>query len=289
MWLRWAVSNWLRSEAARRAQEAVGEAMHTRAEQESSDEPPAELPPCDVGVVFALNLEAGGLLDLMQDVVVTRGAGFVARRGLLDGRRVVVIESGPGRENARQATEALIAGHRPQWIISAGLAGGVDPALEKNHLLIADNVATEAGERLAIDIKMQPAPGLHVGRLLTVDHVVRTPQERRELREQHDALAVDMESYAVAEVCREAKTRFLCVRVVSDTAEQKLPLDIEHLLNQPTRAGQAGAALGSIFRRPGSIKDMWRLREDALVAGDHLAKFLRGMIGQLAPAQEETP
>lgn len=282
--LRQALNTWLRNEAQSRAQAAVGEALQGKP---ASDEAPA--PPCAVGVIFALSMEAGGLLDLMSGVATTRGAGFVARRGTLDGRAVVVFESGPGPENAQRATRALLAGHQPEWVISAGLAGGLDPKLAKFDLLAANSVANPLGGRLSIDLQMPEQRGLHVGRLLTVDHIVRTPAERRSLREQHDALAVDMETFASAEVCAARGAKFLSVRIVSDTADQELPVDIEHLLKQTTLGGQAGAVMGSLFRRPSAIKDLWRLREDALVASDRLARFLRDMIVQLTPSSETQP
>ncbi|NQT40578.1 MAG: hypothetical protein HQ581_24005, partial [Planctomycetes bacterium] len=46
-------------------------------------------------------------------------------------------------------------------------------------------------------------------------------------------------------------------------------------------------AAAAIWRRPGSVKDMWRLRENAMVASDRLAEFLAGMIGQLVPGESE--
>lgn len=284
----------MRSEAQRRAQQAVGEAMqsrlHPEADDEQSDEAEHAPPPCDVGLVFALGIESGGLVDLLSNQIVTRGAGFIARRGTLDGRQIVVIESGVGEQRARKATDALLAGHHPQWIISAGFAGGLDPTLAQFDLLVANSVANEAGQRLAIDLKLEPTAGMHVGRLLSTDHIVHAPDERAALRAAHDALAVDMESFAVAEACQRARARFLCIRAISDTADQELPADLAHLMNQTSLSGQAGAVLGSVFRRPKSVKDMWRLREDALVASDRLAQFLRKIIVQLAPEPpHETP
>ncbi len=281
MWLRWALSSWLRSEAQRRAQDAVGEAL--RGQTEASEAPPAEPQPADVGLVFALGIEAGGLVDLLEAVTVVRGNGFVARSGRLAERRVTIVECGPGVANARRGAAALLTGHHPRWVISAGLAGGLDDRLKQNDLFVATSITNLAGERLAVDVKLGPGPKLHVGRLLTVDHIVRTPAQRRELGQKHDALAVDMESFAVAELCHREKVRFLCIRVVSDTVDQELPADLEHLMKQTTRSGQAGAVVGSLFRRPGSIKDMWKLREDALLASDALAKFLAEILPQLPP------
>ena len=151
---------------------------------------------------------------------------------------------------------------------------------------MADRIADPAGHELEVDFHIDPAvladnPRLHVGRLLTVDHVIGDPAEKRSLGEAHQALAVDMESLAVAEVCRREKVRFLSVRVISDSLDRELPPEVDNLVRQRSRAGRIGAVGAAIFRRPSSIKDMWQLKEDALVASERLGRFLVGVIGQL--------
>ena len=95
-----------------------------------------------------------------------------------------------------------------------------------------------------------------------------------------NAIAVDMESLAVAQVCRDTKTKFLAVRVVSDDLSADLPAEILSVVGS-TGTMRVGAALGSIWKRPGSLKDMWKLRETAHAAADRLATFLDGVVRQL--------
>ena len=283
MILRQLVTHWLKTQAAQTARDAaMGAAREHLSDQPEADDQPVKPPtPCDIGVVFALGIESGGLMDRLQGVVGTQGFGFTAYEGGLEGRTVVLMESGPGRENASKATAALIQGHKPAWVISAGFAGGLKPELKRNDIVVADHVALCDGGQLTIDMQMPAQPHLHVGRLLTVDEIVEAPAEKHRLGDNHGAVAVDMETYAVAEVCAERKTRFLSVRVISDGVEDKLPPEIENLLHQKSIGGKIGAVAGSIFRRPGSVKDMWQLKERAIVASDSLAKFLTGIIGQL--------
>lgn len=281
--------NWLQQQAKAKFYESVADAQR---QQAAGAEPGATPAPCDVGLVFALGIEQGGLEDLLRDVVTIKGSDFIARQGRLKGRNVVLIEAGVGPLAAARGTQALLAGHRPAWVISAGFSGALDPKLKQGDIIMADSIADGEGHRLSIDFKISPeaaaaTPGLHVGRLLTVDRIVRLPEEKRALGEQHEALAVDMESWAVGEVCRQAKTRFMAVRIVSDAVDHELPADIERLAKQKTQAARIGAAAGAIFRRPSSIKDMLKLKEDALVASDKLAKFLSGVITQLAPERSE--
>jgi adenosylhomocysteine nucleosidase len=282
--------NWLQQQAKAKFYDSVADAQRQRSAGAQADALPE---PCDVGLVFALGIEQGGLEDLLHDVITIKGSDFIARQGRLKGRNVVLIEAGVGPLAAARGTQALLAGHRPAWVISAGFSGALDPKLKQGDIIMADSIADGEGHRLSIDFKISPeaaaaTPGLHVGRLLTVDHIVRLPEEKRALGEQHEALAVDMESWAVGEVCRQAKTRFMAVRIVSDAVDDELPAEIERLAKQKTQAARLGAAAGAIFRRPSSIKDMLKLKEDALIASDKLAKFLTGVVTQLAPARSES-
>ena len=151
---------------------------------------------------------------------------------------------------------------------------------------MADEIVDAEGRKLAIDFRLsqdaaQTPRGVHVGRLLTVDRIVGEPAAKLALAQRHQALAVDMESWAVVDVCRREKVRCLAIRTISDPVDRALPKDIDHLVKRKSTAGRLGAAAGAILRRPSSIKDMWQLREDALVASDRLAKFLAGVIDQL--------
>ena len=128
-------------------------------------------------------------------------------------------------------------------------------------------------------------PGLHGGSLLTVDELIRDPQQKRDLHSRYGAIACDMETMAVAETCQAEHVKFLSIRVISDGIDDRLPAEVEHLLNQASFAGKFGAATRAVFKRPGSLKDMWNLRETALRASDRLSQFLLGVISQLQSAE----
>jgi len=281
--------NWLFNAARQRAAEAVREGSRQQGPS-PADAAEARQPikpdRCDVGLVFALGMEASGLAQRMSGVIRISGAGFVGREGGIEGRRVVAIEAGVGRKAAEHGARALIAGHRPKWIISAGFAGGLDPRLELGDIVMASAVADLDGRELEIDINVDPAalaqsPRLHIGRLITVDRVIREAKEKKRLGAERQAIAVDMESMAVAEVCRQEKVRFMVVRVISDSVARELPRDIDYLVKHRTTAGRLGAAARAVLRRPSSVRDMWQLKEDALRASDRLGSFLVGVIGQL--------
>lgn len=274
------LQSWLRNTATAKVRDSVVRAAREKFAETTPENTPAEQrKPCQLGVVFALGIESGGLEDVLDGVVTTGGGGFVVREGGLKGRRTVLILSEAGRRNAARATEILIEGHRPRRVVSAGLAGGLSPELKRNDILVADRLlGIDGGD---MPIALPPAlsaaasrPDVHCGTLLTVDRMVRLPSDKKSLFRQYSASAVDMETFAVAEVCRRLQVPFSSVRVINDTAEETLPRDVERLLEQKGSAARLGAAVGAAWRRPASLKDMYQLRENALVASDRLAKFI---------------
>jgi adenosylhomocysteine nucleosidase len=267
--------------AARQSAAAAPNEARQATEPTSSER---ELLPCHVGIVFALAMEAGYFEDRLAGLISIKGHGFTVRTGGLAGRGAAVITSGHGQNAAQKATEVLIAGHRPRWVISAGFAGGLRSHINRGDIVMASGIAGESGERLSIDLRMpdkESPQGVHVGRVLTTDRIIRTTKEKTLLGERHDALAVDMESLAVAKVCQQEKQRFLAIRAITDTVDDELPRDVERLLNRPTMVRKIGAAAGSLLRRPSTAKDLWRLRESAIVAASRLARFLEDVIKQL--------
>jgi adenosylhomocysteine nucleosidase len=300
--LRSLLLSWLQNTAkAKMRNIAVGAARN----QLNSPAPasPAEEPkPCHLGFVFALGIESGCFEDVLRGMLTIRAGGLTIREGGLGGRRVALILSGAGQHNARRAAEILIDGHRPARVVSAGFAGGLSPTLQRNDILIADRLLNLDGGELSVGLppglaavvkaasrRFVPADapdrhppvrrdaastGVHRGTLLTVDRVIRTPRDRRVLFQRTGALGVDMETFAVAEVCAARQVAFSSIRVTNDPADQALPRDVEHLLAQKTAAARLGAALGAVLHRPGSAKDMYQLRENALIASGRLAKFL---------------
>lgn len=244
--------------------------------------------PCQAAILFALGEEAGGLDDRMEDFAVLRGAGFQVHLGRLKGRRVVVGISGAGQQPAARAAAAILQAYRPPRVFCAGFCGGLDRHLRRHDLFVAQVLQDAQGQTIELgcqlDIAAMRVRGkVHVGRLLTVDQPVRTPAAKRALGQRSGALAVDMESFAVAQVCRSERIPCGVFRVVSDAVDDELPPEVAGLVRQKTTAARLGAALASVWNRPGSLKDLYRLKENALIASDRLADFLTEAICRLCP------
>ncbi len=246
--------------------------------------PPAPPPaPADVGLVAALPIEVAPLLDALGSPRRYAGPRLTVVEGRCGGKLLAVVVAGPGRAAARRGAEHLLVGHHPRWLVSAGFAGALDPDLRRDDLVLATEVISPDGRRLAIDLSPPEAgagPRIVGGGLATVDAIVRTAAEKAALRRSTGAVAVDMETIAVAELCADRDCRFLSVRVISDDAHTDLPPEVLSVLGA-TGAYRLGAAMGALWKRPSSVKDLWRLREHAMSAADRLAAVLPGLLAQL--------
>jgi adenosylhomocysteine nucleosidase len=230
----------------------------------------------DVAIIAAMNREIADIVDRLQKVRRYSVAGGWITEGEYAGKIALVAVSGMGLDSAQACSERVVAGHKPRWVISAGFAGALDPALQRNDLVLPREVMNQEGETIPIAVPDSIAsaiPRARRGRLLTVNRVITSVREKSELHHLHAADLVDMETFAIARFCRERSIRFLAARVISDDARGELPAEITRIA---TRTGgyRLGAAVRAIWNHPAVLKDFWKLHEHSLEAGDRLAKLI---------------
>ena len=114
------------------------------------------------------------------------------------------------------------------------------------------------------------------GRLLTVASLVGRPEEKRRLGERSGAVAVDMESAAVARLCHAAGVPFGCLRVISDDVDAPLSEALLGVLG----AGrvQPGRLTAAVLRRPALIAELLRLGAHTRLAARRLAAGLEELL-----------
>ena len=168
---------------------------------------------------------------------------------------------------------------RVDGVLLLGIAGATAPELETESLLLASQYASDStgqAELLKPDDEMlrqaeQAAARLVMpanrGGSVTVDHLVRETRERRLLREQYDADSINMEDYAAAAAAAKVNVPFLAVRVVLDTATQRLPAYLEGISH--SRYG----IFTRILAMPWRIPTMWRLKEQLMLCQAVISRF----------------
>jgi adenosylhomocysteine nucleosidase len=233
-----------------------------------------------VGIVFAVPIEADAFARRASEVTEFDAGGLVFREGRVAGRRVAWCVAGVGREAAARGARRLILGHRPRLVVSAGFAGGLDPDLVRGSLIRAAEVTLLDRSKQLCLAHAAPANGRDL-LLVTADQIVTTPTAKAELRTACGGDAVDMETFAVAEVAEAEGLPCSSLRVISDDASQTLPREVAMLARPQSAMRRLGAALGAIGRRPRAAADLWQLWEHAVVDGRTLATGLVELCGSL--------
>lgn len=144
---------------------------------------------------------------------------------------VRVAASGPGRRRAREKAAELCR-EGATALLSMGVAGGLDPALVTGDTILAEGVQSEDGRRLPADPTLRQALArlfqedtrLASGEIVTTHSPATSRAGKRALHARTSAIAVDMESFGIAEAAHTAGVPFLALRVVADTADQEIPL-----------------------------------------------------------------
>lgn len=149
----------------------------------------------------------------------------------------LVTVSGSGSDNASKATQLLL-NSGAQQLISWGCAGALAPHMEAGDLIIPALILTQDNSQLASDAawskliinSLQPAIKCYDGMLVESVAVISKAREKTELFKQTQALAVDMESAAVARCAQQANIPFIAVRSIVDPAHLDLPNAINHAM-----------------------------------------------------------
>ena len=186
---------------------------------------------------------------------------------------ISLLLTGIGRENAAKAVReflAVAAGSPPALVLTCGFAGGLDPDLK-----LGDVVFETADENLRGKLL---AAGVKTTKFFCADRIATTIAEKKKLRVETGADAVEMESAAIQAVCAEQKIPCATVRVISDTAGEDLPLDF-NALAKPDKNLDFGKLLFAVATSPGKIPQLLALQRKTKFAAEQLAAVLERMVG----------
>jgi len=147
---------------------------------------------------------------------------------LPDGAMLTVSGMGPRR--ATMASRALLA-KGATALLSWGSAGGLSPNLPPGSLILPKTVITSDRSVYHVDTswheglcnRLKGHFNFHTDPLVESATVVCTPTEKAMLFQETGAIAVDMESAAVAAVAQEEQVPFIVVRAVADAMDTTIP------------------------------------------------------------------
>jgi adenosylhomocysteine nucleosidase len=206
-----------------------------------------------------------------------------------------ILITGIGRRNAEKSVRKFLATHSPELVLTCGFAGGLNPDLKPGDVVFecfrgssrGDEAQTEIGNRSrsagATGNQSEPphvgcyeklvAAGAKPAKFFCADRIATTVAEKKQLRAETGVDAVEMESAAIHAVCRERGIPCATVRVISDAADEDLPLDFNALAKQD-KSLDCGKLAWAIARSPGKIGALLKLRKQTRFAAERLAEVL---------------
>jgi hopanoid-associated phosphorylase len=189
------------------------------------------------GIVVALPEE----LDTLTRLPGSSGEKIIKGSFAFVSKHLALAYSGAGPKNAQLAAELLIANGATR-LISWGCAAALSEILKPGDLVLADVLIDAEGCRDAkfcvstdwhgyAKSLLSSSVIVHAGGLAESENIVSSREVKKQLRSKTDAIALDMESIAIAKVAGQNNLPFLSVRAIADPVDMDLPKSISYALN----------------------------------------------------------
>ncbi|MGE0333326.1 MAG: 5'-methylthioadenosine/adenosylhomocysteine nucleosidase [Ramlibacter sp.] len=220
-----------------------------------------------IAIVSAMHEELAAVLALMPDERRQLAGGREFWHGHLHGQEVIAVLSRIGKVAAATTATALIERFKVREIVFTGVAGGLAPGVQVGDVVVADSflqhdldaspifpkyeVPLYGRSRFASDaaltqrlanaaVRALPGVPVHCGLVISGDRFVSTTAEACALQGAlPDALAVEMEGAAIAQVCHDYGVPFAAVRTVSDRADDAAHGDFTKFVQEVASAHSA--------------------------------------------------
>lgn len=197
-----------------------------------------------IAIIVAMNKELQLLLPLISNKQLSEINNFKFTSGTIGKHEIVAMQCGIGKVNSAIGTLIMIENFCPDLVINTGVAGGADAKMHVLDLFVAEKISyhdvwcgpgTEYGaahgyptellcDNRVLDIARNVLNKQNVkyGQICSGDKFITTEEEIREIKANFPkALAVDMESASIAQVCYMKNIPINIIRVISDTPGQE--------------------------------------------------------------------
>ena len=195
-----------------------------------------------IGIIGAMPSELKDLRLMLGEGEIKHFSGFDFYINEYKGKRIINACSGIGKVNAAVCTQTLIDNFKPDCIINAGIAGGMDNAIKVCDVVVsievlphdldlhflkdyppycgifkADEKLISAAEKACSDNGAKSFRG----RIVSGDAFITSSVIKAEIQGKFSPSAVDMESAAVGQCCFLSEKPFVSVRCISDNADDE--------------------------------------------------------------------
>lgn len=212
-----------------------------------------------IGIICAMPQE---IRDIERSVTILEKHSFGGREfhiGSLNGKDIVLVLARIGKVAAATTTTTLLTEFNVSEVLLTGVAGGVGKEVHIGDIVVGSSfiqhdldasasnmfkkfevpllgvthipadlrlvkAATNAAQKIASDLTKDSK--IHVGLIGSGDQFIASKDKLLELRTSiPELLCVEMEGAACAQVCYEFQKPFVCVRTISDKADDNASVD----------------------------------------------------------------
>ncbi|GDX85806.1 purine phosphorylase [Methylococcaceae bacterium] len=178
---------------------------------------------------------------------------------------IILIYAGAGAENAQKATELAVSKGATK-LISWGCAAALSPDLKMGDLVLADSLLNSNGLEIAVNATwhqhVKTVLGSDIvaykGALFNSNVLISTATEKQAIYAKTGAIALDMESDAIAQVAQHYALPFLAIRAIADPAMMDLPTSVSKALNENGEI-EITKIIASLVFNPKEIKHLIQL------------------------------
>lgn len=197
----------------------------------------------NIGIIVAMGKELKLILSLIDDCNSKEINGSTFYFGSLSGHNVTVMQCGIGKVNAAIGAMTLLNNFDVDVVVNTGVAGGADKTIEVMDVVFASQIAHhdvwcgpgtnygeaygcpkyfESDKEILSKIDFNSDSSFKCGLICSGDKFIDNIESINYIKSNYpEALAIDMESASIAQVCYLRKVPFFCLRVISDSPATK--------------------------------------------------------------------
>ncbi len=194
-------------------------------------------------ITAALNEELRAGLDLCRSRTRFKEDGLIYWTAAYSGQTILFLKTGVGPDGSAKKLSRAVASFHPDRILVIGYAGALEPGVKigdlavlyRSALLGTGHAVHRTLEQIMVTesyelhgsselVELARGAGLctHAGTGLTSPLILGDPHQKRILHRRFQALAIDMETAALARVSSEARIPIAAVRAISDEVDDEV-------------------------------------------------------------------
>ncbi|MBQ5990665.1 MAG: 5'-methylthioadenosine/adenosylhomocysteine nucleosidase [Oscillospiraceae bacterium] len=195
-----------------------------------------------IGIIGAMPSELADIRNTLKDAEVRHISGFDFYINEVAGKKVINACCGIAKVNAALCAQVLIDNFKPDAVINAGIAGGMDSSIKVCDIVVSNEVLPhdldlhflkdyppycgifKADKNLidtAVNICTKQGVKSFVGRIVSGEAFITDTAVKNGIKDKFDPFAVDMESAAVGHCAYLNEVPFVSVRCISDNADDE--------------------------------------------------------------------